>query len=125
MPYHPPIPERRRRGHDGGAPSGEPTQGGIGSGIVTAWVQAEKMIQIALVLPSAAFICWLPGAWLDHHFHQSWMAMAGIVVGVVAGLVGAIRMAMIYANDPAMDKLDENGNPANPSGKNGDSGKAL
>ncbi len=66
------------------------------------------MIQIALVLPCAAFIGWLIGAWLDHHLHQSWIAMVGIVVGIIAGLVGAIRMAMVYAADPKTGQ-DEDG----------------
>jgi hypothetical protein len=122
MPYHRPIPERKQRGRADAAPSGEQSQGGLGGGIITAWVQAEKMIQIAMVLPCAAFIGWLPGFWLDRHFHQTWMAIAGVVFGIIAGLVAAIRMAMVYANDPAMDKLDENGNEAGKSGKTGDSG---
>jgi F0F1-type ATP synthase assembly protein I len=79
------------------------------------------MIQIALVLPCAAFLCWLPGFWLDRHFHQTWIAMAGVVFGIIAGLVAAIRMVMVYANDPAMNKSDENGNDAGKSGKTGDS----
>jgi hypothetical protein len=127
VPYHRPIPERKQRDKASGASSGDPAQGGVGGGMMGAWIQAEKMIQIALVLPCAAFICWLPGVWLDRHFHQTWMAMAGIVFGIIAGLVAAIRMAMVYANDPAMDKLDkldENGNQAGKSGKTGDSGTA-
>ena len=139
VPYHRPIPERKQRGKADGAPSDDPAQGGVGgglippqrrgpvaggSGLIGAWVQAEKMIQIALVLPCAAFIGWLPGAWLDRHFHQAWMAIAGVVFGIIAGLVAAIRMAVVYANDPAMNKLDENGNEADKSDKTGDSGTA-
>jgi hypothetical protein len=128
VPYHNPIPERKRRGKVGGAPSDDPSQGGVGGGIITAWVQAEKMIQIAMVLPCAAFIGWLPGFWLDRHFHQTWMAIAGVVFGIISGLVAAIRMAIVYAASPAMDKLDENGNEsgdqADKSGKTGDSGTA-
>ncbi len=121
VPFHRPIPDRKQRGSTGGASSGDSAQGGLGS-MMNAWVQAEKMIQIAMVLPCAAFIGWLPGFWLDRHFHQTWMAMAGVVFGIIAGLIAAIRMAMVYANDPAMDKLDENGNQADKSAKTGDSG---
>ena len=124
VPYHRPIPEPKQRGKADGAPSDDPAQGGVGSGLIGAWVQAEKMIQIALVLPCAGFIGWLPGAWLDRHFHQAWMAIAGVVFGIIAGLVAAIRMAVVYANDPAMNKLDENGNEADKSDKTGDSGTA-
>lgn len=83
MPYHKPIPE--------------PDSNGKRSGAFQAWVQAEKFIQIILVLPSAAFIGWLIGVGLDHAFHKTWISMAGIVFGIVAGLVSAIRMAVYYA----------------------------
>jgi hypothetical protein len=122
VPYHKPIPKRKQRGPDGA--DEQPKDGFVGGGLITAWVQAEKMIQIALVLPCAAFIGWLPGFWLDRHFHQTWMAIAGVVFGIIAGLVAAIRMAVVYANDPGMNKLDENGNEADKSNKTGDSGTA-
>jgi ATP synthase protein I len=83
MPYHKPIPEPDSRGNRSGA--------------FQAWVQAEKFIQIILVLPSAAFIGWLAGVGLDHALHKTWISMAGVVVGIVAGLVSAIRMAVYYA----------------------------
>ena len=82
VPYQRPIPDKK-------------TEPGM-SGLIGAWVQAEKMIQIALVLPCAALIGWLLGAWLDHMLHQTWIAMAGIIFGIVSGLVGAIRMAVVY-----------------------------
>ncbi|MGA7343633.1 MAG: AtpZ/AtpI family protein [Terracidiphilus sp.] len=66
------------------------------------------MMQIALLLPSAAFIGWLLGVWLDHLLHQTWGAMAGIVFGIISGLVGAIRMAMVFAADPKLeDKIGD------------------
>jgi ATP synthase protein I len=100
VPYHNPIPEKKQS-------SG--SSGGTGmSGMFGAWVQAEKMMQIVLLLPSAAFIGWLAGYGLDRWLHQSWIAMAGIMFGIVAGLVGAIRMAIAYgaASGPA----DQNDN---------------
>jgi F0F1-type ATP synthase assembly protein I len=104
MPYHNPIPEKK-------------SQSGM-SGMLGAWVQAEKMIQIVLLLPSAAFIGWLAGYGLDHWLHQKWMAMAGIVFGIVAGLVGAVRMAMFYGAD------SRNGNGAGNGNGDGDDGAA-
>ncbi len=104
MPFHSPIPDPKPRGKS--------------SGIVDAIVQAEKMIQVALILPCAAFIGWLLGAWLDRHFHQPWMPMAGIVLGIVAGLVAAIRLALAVsaragaASDAAQQgKHDPGGRP--------------
>ena len=54
MPYNRPIPDPKQSGKD--------------PGLFSAWIQAEKLMQIALVLPCAAFIGWLIGAWLDHTF---------------------------------------------------------
>jgi ATP synthase protein I len=85
VPYHNPIPEKKQR-------SGP-------SGLFGAWVQAEKIMQVALLLPSAAFIGWLAGYGLDRWLHQQWISMAGIVFGIIAGLVGAIRMAMAYGTN--------------------------
>jgi len=103
VPFNRPIPESK--------PSGQ------GGGILGAWVQAEKMIQIALMLPCAGFIGWLAGAGLDLLLHQKWMATAGIVLGILAGLAGAIRMAMFYASDPQMDKMDGDEDKGENSGK--------
>ncbi|HTW60433.1 MAG TPA: AtpZ/AtpI family protein [Terracidiphilus sp.] len=84
MPYHNPIPNPKPRGK---AP-----------GVVDAIVQAEKMIQVALILPCAAFLGWLAGAWLDSRLHQKWIGLAGIVFGGVSGLVYAVRLALAAAN---------------------------
>lgn len=89
MPYHKPIPEPDS--------SRKSAAAGDRSGAFHAWVQAEKFIQIILILPSAAFIGWLIGLGLDHAFHKTWISMAGVVVGIIAGLVSAIRMAVYYA----------------------------
>ncbi len=79
MPFNRPIPDSKPHAK-------------LSSG-VGAIVEAEKLMQIALLLPSAAVIGWLIGAWLDHKLHQSWIAIAGIVFGCISGLVYVIRMA--------------------------------
>ena len=61
---------------------------------VDAIVQAEKLLQMALMLPCAVVVGWLIGAWADKHFHQTWIAIAGIVFGAVSGFVYLIRMAL-------------------------------
>ena len=99
MPFNKPIPDSESR-------SGE-------SSNLAALVQAEKLIQVALILPCAAFIGWVAGAWLDSRLHQSWISMAGIVLGIVSGLVGAVRMAIVLASKPARgDNPDDKGNQA-------------
>jgi len=80
MPFNRPIPESTPRPK-------------LSSGLASL-VEAEKMMQIALLLPSAAFIGWLAGAWLDRILHQSWISLAGIIFGGVSGLVYVVRLAM-------------------------------
>ena len=80
MPSINPIPDPKQRGK---APGG-----------LQGLVQAEKVMQIAIVLPSAAFIGWLGGSWAGSHFHQSWMGLAGFGFGSVAGMVYVIRFAL-------------------------------
>lgn len=80
MPFNRPIPESKL-----------PKKASSG---LSAYVEAEKLIQIAFVLPAAAFIGWLAGAWADSYWHQSWIAIAGIIFGCIAGLVSVIRMAL-------------------------------
>jgi F0F1-type ATP synthase assembly protein I len=80
MTYNDPAPENK-------------TQGKAASGFQSL-VQAEKLLQIAFVLPSAMIIGWLAGAWADTKLHQSWMTIAGVIFGCVAGLYYVIRLAM-------------------------------
>ena len=89
MPFHRPIGESKPRGKAAGA--------------LSALVQAEKMMQIALVLPCAAFVGWLVGVWLDRMLHQSWIELVGIVFGGVSGLVYVIRMAMNAVGESASE----------------------
>ncbi len=84
----------------------DPKPHGRVSAGVEAWVQAEKYIQIALVLPCGALIGWAIGAWLDSRLHQPWITVAGLVVGIVAGLSAAVRMAISFtggAQDGGVD----------------------
>jgi ATP synthase protein I len=59
-------------------------------------VKAESMVQLALAIPMGCLVGWAFGAWLDHHFHQSWITVAGIVLGAVAGFVQIYRTASGY-----------------------------
>ena len=90
MAFHAPIPENK----------GRPK---IESG-TKSLIEAEKLMQIAFLLPSAVVVGWLGGAWLGKIFHQSWMMLAGILFGCVAGLVAVIRVAL--ATESASRKLD-------------------
>jgi len=97
MTFHPPIPEDKQS-RSAGSPK---LSGGLGT-----LVEAEKLIQIAILLPSAVFIGWLGGVWLDNHFHQSWIGIVGMIFGGISGLVHVIRVALAAGNeaDKAMQK---------------------
>ena len=95
MAFNKPIPEDKEKRRDSG-------------GLATL-VQAEKMMQIALLLPSAAFVGWLMGAGLDKLFHTTWIAAAGIVFGGIAGLVYVIRL-VLSSSSQINDKSGDNKN---------------
>ena len=80
MPFNRPIPDPKPRSK-------------FAAG-VNNLVQAEKLMQIALVLPSATVIGWGAGAWADSHLHQTWISIAGIIFGSISGLVYVIRLAI-------------------------------
>jgi F0F1-type ATP synthase assembly protein I len=80
MPSSSPSPERQSRPRRSGA--------------VHSLAQAERLLQIAFVMPCAMVLCWGAGWWLDHHFHTKWIALVGVIVGIIAGMVSAIRMAL-------------------------------
>jgi ATP synthase protein I len=99
MPFNRPIPEKQRPKFSNG---------------VNVLVQAEKMMQIALILPSAAFIGWLAGTWADNLLHQKWIGLAGIVFGGISGLFYVVRLAMTAESDPKnADDSDSETKPEN------------
>ena len=65
-------------------------------GALRELVRAESMIQLAIALPAACVIGWLVGSWLDRHFHQNWMGIAGIVLGAIGGFMQIVTMASRY-----------------------------
>jgi ATP synthase protein I len=95
MPFHRPIQNSGSRSK-------------MSSG-VEAVVQAEKLLQVALLLPCAAVVGWLIGSWADKHFHQSWIAVAGILFGAVSGLVYVIRMALTAERGTRNDTSSQTG----------------
>jgi ATP synthase protein I len=99
MPYNNPTPERK--------PS---SKAGIG---LQSLVQAEKLLQIAFVLPSAMIIGWLAGAFADLKLHQSWLTIVGVIFGCVAGLYYVVRLAIDA--EKSAGKSDASGKPGNNS----------
>jgi uncharacterized membrane protein YfcA len=64
------------------------------SGGIQGLVQAEKLLQIAFILPSSMVVGWLLGAWAASRLHHAWLTVAGVIFGCSAGLVYVIRLAM-------------------------------
>jgi hypothetical protein len=104
MAWHKPIPDSNPRGK--------------GSGLVSAIVQAESLIQVALVLPCAAFIGWLGGAWLDSRLHQHWIGAVGVMFGGASGLVYVVRLALAADKKIPGDTANKDSSGGGGSGSN-------
>jgi F0F1-type ATP synthase assembly protein I len=64
------------------------------SGTKNAWVQLAKYSQLAFVFPAATVAGWLVGVALDHWLHTTWLYLAGLILGIIAGFVELIRAAL-------------------------------
>lgn len=95
MPFHPPIPEPKGRGKS--------------TGLVSAIVQAEKLVQVALVLPCSAFIGWLIGDWIGGRLHFPLAGAIGVAFGGGAGLYYVVRLALDAVKDPSSAEKGDDG----------------
>ncbi len=50
-------------------------------------VQLANYSQLAFIFPAATVVGWLIGAGLDRWLHTSWLYLAGLILGIVAGFV--------------------------------------
>jgi ATP synthase protein I len=64
-------------------------------------VKAERLMEIAFILPAAVLVGWLAGAGLDRWLHQHWIYLAGIVLGIVAGFIQIFRLVLSTGDDGA------------------------
>ncbi len=53
-----------------------------------------KYSQLAFVFPAATVAGWLIGVALDRWLHTTWLYIAGLIVGIIAGFVELIRAAL-------------------------------
>ena len=74
------------------------------SGAVDGLVRAERLLQIAFILPAAVVVGWLIGAGLDKWLHQTWIYLPGILLGATAGFIEVFRL--VLSNEKAMEKED-------------------
>ncbi len=80
--FNPPNPNQARRSASG-------------SSGLKGYAQAERMMQIAFVLPCGLAIGWAAGWWIDSHFHQHWATVTGVILGILGGMVSAVRLALV------------------------------
>jgi F0F1-type ATP synthase assembly protein I len=58
------------------------------------WLAVARYSQIAVTLPAAVVAGWLLGGYLDRRLHTTWLALAGLIVGIIAGFVELIRTVL-------------------------------
>ena len=58
------------------------------------WVQLAKYSQLAFIFPAATVAGWLLGVSLDRWLHTTWLYLAGLILGIIAGFVELIRTVM-------------------------------
>ena len=95
MPFNNPIPESK-----------PPAEGSSG---LRGYIEAEKLLQLAFVLPGAVAIFGGAGWWADNRLHQHWMAITGIVFGSVAGLFYVIQQAIATERNSRKKEPIQNG----------------
>ena len=60
----------------------------------TSWAQVGDYAQLAFLFPAATLVGWLIGVMLDKWLHTTWLYLAGLLLGIVAGFVELIRTVM-------------------------------
>jgi F0F1-type ATP synthase assembly protein I len=58
----------------------------------SALVQLANYSQLAFIFPAATVVGWLIGAALDRWLHTTWLYLAGLILGIIAGFVELIRL---------------------------------
>ncbi len=59
-----------------------------------SWATLSRYWEIGFIIPSAIFVGFILGKLLDHWLHTRWITIAGVCLGIVAGFVEMIRMAI-------------------------------
>jgi ATP synthase protein I len=98
MAYHRPIPESKSRP-------------GFRSTGFNSLVEAERLMQIAFVMPSAVLIGWAGGWWLASVTHLKWLEIVGVLLGCAAGMMYVVKMAI--AAEKKIRNTGEENQPGN------------
>jgi F0F1-type ATP synthase assembly protein I len=62
-------------------------------------VQAARYSEMGFIIPAGAFVGLLLGKLVDYWLGTHWIYIAGVVVGIIAGFVQMIRMAMAASRE--------------------------
>ena len=57
-------------------------------------LQLVQYSQLAFIFPAATVVGWLLGVALDRWLHTTWLYLAGLILGIIAGFVELIRTVM-------------------------------
>ena len=59
-----------------------------------AWKQVGKYGELGFLLPACTFVGWALGAGFDRWQGTKWATLTGVLVGIAAGFVQMIRVAL-------------------------------
>ena len=58
-----------------------------------SWVEAEKLVQLGVMLPLALIVGYFLGSFLDDWLHTTWLKIVGLFLGIITGFVQLVRVA--------------------------------
>lgn len=58
------------------------------------WITVARYSQLAMALPAATVVGLLIGYGLDKWLHTTWLYLAGLLLGIVAGFVELVRTVL-------------------------------
>ncbi|MGD0941944.1 MAG: AtpZ/AtpI family protein [Terracidiphilus sp.] len=96
VPFTPPIPD-----------DNNPSKS---SGALRGYVESEKLVQLAFVPLGTVAVGYGIGWWADNHWHQHWIAIAGIAFGSVSGVFYVIKTAVTAEFKSRKEEPIQNGN---------------
>ena len=66
----------------------------------SALVTVLRYSEIGFIIPASILLGYILGRILDHWLHRSWLPIAGVLFGVVAGFISMIRLALRSEDEP-------------------------
>lgn len=63
------------------------------------WAQFAKYSEIAFIFPAATIVGLFVGIALDHWLHTTWLSIAGLLIGILAGFVQLVRLGISSKSD--------------------------